>query len=401
MSSSLWPVAPLSVKQVEGFAAAKVESIALAAKGTRLFVGTSDGVLFMYECRNDTPAAIRSGSVELVQISQLLGARGANRDKSRVSSLVVVDEWRALLGVMDTCLTIYDTTTCRQLAQEAETKGVAVFAVHEPSRRVIVATKKKVLLQYGWAGSLSASGPLVAKGSQVALSEVPLAMCCTADVAVVGFKKGYALIDLASGNTTKLMDTDRPGICLELPATPLAPARVLLSSGSRGVFVNLATRTLGDERISWSAPPLQACIATPFLLAATERTLEVHDLGLLRNVQTAGLGSADLGRCLCAASSAQGPHALKDLVYLCGKEGMALLRVSPLEAQVESLVKANKYEEALSLCDLCPNAVRRLFDNGTTHSYAIHEISRCLFFLCHFSPSPSLFFVSNYSLHTP
>jgi hypothetical protein len=157
MSTSLWPVDPLAVKQVEGFASTKVESVALAAHGTRLFAGTSDGLLFLYECRRDTPAAVRSGSVELVQISQLLGARAANRDKvrvpitercanrprvtqthhrflhgrateaagcchmshplcyvrwqTRVSSLVVVDEWRALLGIMDNCLTVYDTTT--------------------------------------------------------------------------------------------------------------------------------------------------------------------------------------------------------------------------------------------------------------------------------------------------
>jgi hypothetical protein len=314
----------------------------------------------MYECRSDTPAAVRSGSVELVQISQLLGARAANRDKTRVSSLVVVDEWRALLGVIDTCLTVYDVTTCRQLAQEAETKGVAVFAVHEPSRRVLVATKKKVLLQYAWVGGLSA--PLAAKGAQLPLTEVPLAMCCLAsgDAAVVGYKKGYAIVDLASGHTVKLLDTERPGCCVELPATPLRPARVLLSAGSKGVLVNPATRAVGDERIAWSAPPLHVCVATPFLVAATERCLEVHDLGLLRQVQTVALGPADLGRCLCAAASSPGPQALKDLVYLCSKEGMALLKALPIEAQVEALVKANKYEEALSLCDLCPDAVRRL-----------------------------------------
>ena len=37
---------------------------------------------------------------------------------------------------------------------------------------------------------------------------------------------------------------------------------------------------------------------------------------------------------------------------------MTLLRALSIEAQVESLVKNNRYEEALSLCDLCPEAVR-------------------------------------------
>ena len=84
---------------------AKVESIAVAANGTRLFAGTTDGVLTMFEARGDTPHAVRSGNIELVQISQLLGAR-STANRKPVSNLVVVDEWRALLCVAETCLTV-------------------------------------------------------------------------------------------------------------------------------------------------------------------------------------------------------------------------------------------------------------------------------------------------------
>jgi hypothetical protein len=75
MATSLWPSPPLHIKEVTGFRAQRVESIAVAVNGSRLFVGTFDGVLVMYECR------VRASSVELVQISQLLGARSTSKEK--------------------------------------------------------------------------------------------------------------------------------------------------------------------------------------------------------------------------------------------------------------------------------------------------------------------------------
>ena len=175
---------------------------------------------------------------------------------------------------MDSCLSAYDINTCRQLAQVADTKGAVLFAVHEASRSVTVVTKKKQLLVYGWAGGLSSSGPLAPKGPPLTLPDVPSCMCCAGETAVVvGYKKSYSIIDLVTGATTKLIDTERPGIAVELPASPMRPARVLLSSGSRGVFVNLATRTVSEERLTWTSPPLQA--ASRGLAAAASCNVQV------------------------------------------------------------------------------------------------------------------------------
>jgi hypothetical protein len=94
----------LRVRQISGFRATRVESIAIAANGSRLFAGTSDGVLTMFEVRGHSPHA-RTENVELVQISQLLGAR-STANRKPVLSLVVVDEWRALLCLADSFLTV-------------------------------------------------------------------------------------------------------------------------------------------------------------------------------------------------------------------------------------------------------------------------------------------------------
>jgi hypothetical protein len=103
--ASQWPIPPLESRQVSGFKLNKVESIAVAGNGTRLFAGTNDGVLTLFEIRGDVSQAVRAGSVDVVQISQLLGAR-STANRKPVSSLVVVDEWRALLCLADSCLTV-------------------------------------------------------------------------------------------------------------------------------------------------------------------------------------------------------------------------------------------------------------------------------------------------------
>ena len=39
---------------IDGYRTSKTESIAMTARGRRMFVGTSDGMLLLYECRPDT-----------------------------------------------------------------------------------------------------------------------------------------------------------------------------------------------------------------------------------------------------------------------------------------------------------------------------------------------------------
>ena len=249
-----WPSPPLDVKPVAGFHGTKVESIAVAANGTRLFAGSSDGSLVIYDCRRDTPDAVRSGSVELKQITQLAagsadgsrrpsitGALGGSSKSTAVSGLTVVDAWRMLLGLVDGQLVAYDVNTCRKIAELPETKGALLLSVHPTSQRVVVVTKKKQLLTYAYQGGPTGVGigggyaPPLARVPNDApdaefscvLPDVPLCVCLCGSSAsqgtvnsvlhlslmvVLGYKKHYELKDLASGQTTRLLDTDRPGI---------------------------------------------------------------------------------------------------------------------------------------------------------------------------------------------
>ena len=99
-------------------------------------------------------------------------------------------------------------------------------------------------------------------------------------------------METRGGILAKLLDTDRPSVALELPPVSGNQPRMLLSSGSRGVFVNLHTKAPTEERLSWTAPPIMIRLATPFLVALTPRSVEVHDLALLTPVQAVQVSHA-------------------------------------------------------------------------------------------------------------
>ena len=156
-----------------------------------------------------------------MQISQVLGGRSSSSGKA-VSSLVAVDDWRALFGLVDTCLTVYDIHTCRQVAQETQTRGAHLVSVHESSRRVAVATTKKRLMFFGWTGGLAQ--PLVPRGA-IELQDVPVCLCCAAaDQVVIGYPRGFVVVG-SDGLASKLVDTERP-VDLEQPVDAERPIDV-------------------------------------------------------------------------------------------------------------------------------------------------------------------------------
>ena len=127
MAQMAWPSPPLEVKPASGFRGTKVECVAVTENGARLFAGSSDGSLVVYSVHADTPDAVRSGSVELRQLTQLagggggggrsfaggaLGGGGGGGKAGAVAGLVVVDAWRLVLGIVDGQLAAYDARTC-------------------------------------------------------------------------------------------------------------------------------------------------------------------------------------------------------------------------------------------------------------------------------------------------
>ena len=106
-------------------------------------------------------------------------------------------------------------------------------------------------------------------------------------------------------------------------------------------------------------------LATPFLVALTPRSVEVHDLALLTPVQAVQIGPAD-SRWLCtgvsngsssgldggrggsgygqagAAVDIASASSYVDHLYLSSAESISLLKMQPIEMQVELLVEGKQ-----------------------------------------------------------
>ena len=324
---------------VEGFRGQKVESLAFSpltqGAGGRLFAGTSLGELQLYEVTRG------SGSCALVET-----IRKAPKDRKPVSQLTCVDSWRVVIGIMDGMVMAYDSQTLQLLSQLLDTKGCHLFAVQERSSLLVVANKKKISL-YQWQDS-----GIVPK-REMATPEVPKSLLCVTGAVIVGYKKGYDVIDLQDVTMTasRLIDFDKEhkNVGLAIAGVPGRPPSALLSVGAglQGAMLDMSSFAshlpggvvgsssfsagaaaafgpgaqaypsslysqakphshMGD-RIEWSAPPLSLHLLIPFIVTLTaDSGCEVHDLSSLARLQKVALSlppsTASGGACLAGAA---------------------------------------------------------------------------------------------------
>ncbi|CBJ28092.1 conserved unknown protein [Ectocarpus siliculosus] len=383
------PRSAFEVSTLLGVNTRQVSTIAVVSAGDRMFLGAGDGSLTAHECRGDTPNALKASSFECREVDSL--RKGLSSDRRPVLDLLAVEAWRALLGLLDGQLTAYDMYTYRPLASVPSTRGASCFCVDEERRLVFVANKKRLQVLAWQAVSL-------APRRDFPLPETPRSMALVPEDAdgpagssgpklVLALRKEYSVMDATTGALSPaLLLSDRDqldasassmtssisglggggssshGVILPVPASSARGARVLLSSGSRGLLVDLVGRG-HEERLTWTAPPLSVCLSTAFFVAALPRQVEVHDLASLAPLQTFDLPGAT---CMttCPVGGGRG-----DLTYVATANSVNLLKLIPIEFQVETLAESGSYEDALSLCAMCKD----MSVLGSVNVLSIHE----------------------------
>ncbi|CAM9684429.1 unnamed protein product [Pylaiella littoralis] len=381
------PRGVFEVSTLLGVATRQVSTIAVVSAGDRMFVGTGDGSLTAHECRRDTTNAIKAGSFECREVDSL--RKGLSSDRRPVLDLLAVEGWRALLGLLDGQLTAYDLYTYRPLASVPSTRGASCFCVDEARRLVFVANKKRLQVLAWQAVSLALRREFPLPETPRSMALVPVDADASGGPSgpklVLSLRKEYSVMDATTGALSPaLLLSDRDqldasassisssvsglggssghGVILPVPASSARGARVLLSSGSRGLLVDLVGRG-HEERLTWSAPPLSVCLSTAFFVAALPRQVEVHDLASLAPLQTFDLSGAT---CMttCPVGGGKG-----DLTYVATASSVNLLKLIPIEFQVETLAEAGSYEDALSLCAMCKD----MSVLGSVNVLNIHE----------------------------
>ena len=326
---------------LSGFQTQRVESIALGNIGQRLFAGTQDGTLVLYECKSD------GKSCSLVDT-----IRKQPKEKKPITSLVTIDTWRVLIGIIDGIITVYDINTLQVLCQLPETKGCTMFSISERNTLLAVLNKKKLTL-YLWQGT----NFIVRK--ELNLPDAAKIILCSHNAVIAGYKRHYEAIDLTLLSTHRILDFDKDHrmVCMEMPTSSTRNGYVLLSIGLQGILLDLKGKMSGtvsnssyEERMEWASAPISTHIVSPFILSLLQDSIEIHDIISLASLQRISITpNASMSLCPCSFGSGL-EHA-----YLSTGDQITFFKMVPLSSQVQSLVEAGLFEEAINLCSLSPN----------------------------------------------
>ncbi len=174
----------------------------------------------------------------------------------------------------------------------------------------------------------------------------------------VALLKEYILIDAVSGDVKHIPSISSSGTTISPPSTNAivlpfpsssvrGPRLLLTTTGSKGVLVDVEGIEQ-EEIIAWSEAPVALQLSAVFLLAALPHEVEIHDCATLLPIQTLDLMGTAVCMATCMMMGGRGPFG-----YVGTTSGIQLLKMIPIQFQVEALVDSGNYVEALTLCEMC------------------------------------------------
>lgn len=279
----------------------------------------------------------------------------------------------------------YDSQFFQSIGSIPDSKGCHLIAIYEKQNSVLVANKKK-LSHYSWIS------PGFNLRKEFNLSDVPKTVAHIVNTAIIGYKKFYECLDLASGTTSRLMDVEKEHkmIIVEITGNAFRGDSVLLSLGQQGVVVSqekvleegyINPQSVNVDRLEWSAPPNFVQVMTPFILSSlTDSSVEVHDLLSMIPLQKISIispGNYPLSLAVCCEDNNRAQAAASPFLYhtlVCNGDQLLTLRMTPLNGQVSALVSNGMFEEAISLCQLCPFADKKDIDLIQLHESCANSL---------------------------
>ncbi len=171
----------------------------------------------------------------------------------------------------------------------------------------------------------------------------------------VALSKEYIVIDAVSGDvklipsiSSRTISPSTNAIVLPFPASSVRGPRLLLTTtGSKGVLVDVQD-VEQEEIITWSDAPVALQLSAVLLLAALPQQVEIHDCATLSPIQTLDLTGTAVCMTTCMMVGGRGPFG-----YVGTTSSIQLLKMIPIQFQVEALVGEGNFAEALTLCEMC------------------------------------------------
>lgn len=358
-------------------------------------MGLNTGALRIYRL-NEVPNGIASANSENTN-SRPTSRQGSKptellREVERFSTkaveqLAIIKEANTIISLSNYHVSLYDLQSYDLIETLARSKNASSFAVTsnivkdpetgipEIISRLAVAVKRRLLL-WSWHDS-----ELSEHVAEVVLSESIRSVTWTnATQIVCGMNGGYVMVDAishavedivspgtagAAGQTSRFGAVSSAGMgymglggYMPKPlAAKLADGQVLLAKDINTLFVDDTGKPLNKRQVPWHTAPESIGYSYPYIVALeppTKGTLEVRSPDTLSLLQTISLpGAAQLHfppPTVSLAHAGKGFHISSDrCVWKMG--------ATDYDSQVEALVDAGQFDEAISLLGMLEDAL--------------------------------------------
>ncbi|PHH65430.1 hypothetical protein CDD81_2534 [Ophiocordyceps australis] len=383
----------------------KIETI--LAYGDRILVGLNSGALRVYrlnelsssqtESPQSSGAEPEAASTRAKSNKQAATAiakkptdllREVEKFSSRaVEQLAIIKEANIIVSLSNYHVSLHDLQTYELIETLGRSKNASCFAVTsnivkdtdtgipEIISRLAVAVKRRLLL-WSWHES-----ELSDEVSEVLLPEsIRTVTWANATKVVCGMNGGYVIVD---SETHKAEDIVSPGTVgagsqgsrfgavssagmgymglggyMPKPlATKLAEGEMLLAKDINTLFIDDYGKSLDRRQIPWPSAPDSIGYSYPYIVALqppSKGSLEVRNPDTLSLLQTIPLaGAAQLHFPPPTVSLA---HAGKGF-HISSERCVWKMRATEYDAQVEELVEAGRFDEAISLLNMLEDAL--------------------------------------------
>ncbi|KAJ1954929.1 Vacuolar morphogenesis protein 6, partial [Dipsacomyces acuminosporus] len=342
----------------------RIESAAVY--GDRLLLGTANGALLVYRVLE--PTKDRQLAVTLIETKKAFARRA-------VEQLEVIKEAGVLICLADGIVTLHDLHTLSEATPLNNTKGASVISVHTAvdhidgiptlvSKLAVYAKRRVVILEWRDAEFYKSF-------EYSAADRVTAMQFSSPRLLTLSSAREFLTLQLPEGQWDDLFPADTASL------RTLAGG-YLSGNGTHSVFVNSAGKLCSkdySEPMAFSQQPTGVTYTSSYVIAISQEpsvtgstsdvsatshsrfNVEVRNIGTQALVQSLYLSEEEPTRVFNGSGGKQ--------VWAIGPHTVWRLMPAPIQQQVEDVLKAGQYEEAMSLVSQSDNILEAEKDELT------------------------------------
>ncbi|KAI9596824.1 hypothetical protein BDF19DRAFT_412394 [Syncephalis fuscata] len=354
----------------------------LAFDDTRIYIATSTGTLIVYEIKATSKAANDEFDVLLLESKKKFSSRP-------IDQIDIVPECNLIISLSDSYINLHDQKTLELKQQLKKSNGTLLFSIAQQKKdngdiqvRIAASLRKRLLI-------FVIENDQIVDTTEYSIPDRARAMAWFNDDHIcVGYGKDYIIVNVDNGKTNNVfasLTTNNPApsvsyassafsvmgaaisaargvtpLCVKLPDN-----EVCIIKDNVGIFVDSTGQPTRKGGIHWTTAPEIIKFSFPYIITLVNKQLEIRNYKTLTLVQTV---SVPMMRYLVADT----------LIYGASIDHIWRIQSTPLMDQVDQLVAAKEFDEAISLLLLMedrdePNSAQRLTD--VKKRYSLHLFS--------------------------